>query len=105
MSLYEMYNLRNENKFEIKIVTYIRITCPCNEYPLIPHFYIAKQGFTGAEAALTCTHNLCFEQKKESITIFHLKIISFTSVKYYSILYGRVFVMILYSHCVISHGS
>ena len=22
-------------------------TCPCNEYPLIPHFYIAKLGFAG----------------------------------------------------------
>ena len=23
------------------------ITCPCNEYPLTPHFYIVKLGFTG----------------------------------------------------------
>ena len=22
-------------------------TCQCNEYPLIPHFYIVKLGFTG----------------------------------------------------------
>ena len=29
----------------------------------------------------------------KNITIFHLKIIFFTSVKYHSILYGRVFVM------------
>ena len=50
----------------------IRITCPCNEHPLTPHFYIEKVGFTrvyifshfcSAEAVLTCTHNLCFEQK------------------------------------------
>ena len=33
-------------------------------------------------------------KNKENITIFHLKIIIFTAVKYYSILYGRVFVMI-----------
>ena len=25
----------------------IRITCPCNEDPLTPHFYIVKLGFTG----------------------------------------------------------
>ena len=50
--------------------------------PLKPHFYIVKLGFAGvylfflfllqnidcgysldAEAVLTCTHNLCFEQK------------------------------------------
>ena len=59
-------------------------TCPCNVYPLEPHFYIVKLGFAGvylfflfllqnidcgylfnrlSEAVLTCTHNLCFEQK------------------------------------------
>ena len=40
---------------------------------LKPHFYIAELGYAGvylfflflllAEAVLTCTHNLCFEQK------------------------------------------
>ena len=25
----------------------IKITCPCNVYPLITHFYIAKLGFAG----------------------------------------------------------
>ena len=25
----------------------IGITCPCNVYSFIPHFYIAKQGYTG----------------------------------------------------------
>ena len=25
----------------------IRITCPCNEHPLTPHFYVVKLGFTG----------------------------------------------------------
>ena len=55
-------------------------TYPCNIDPLTPHFYIVKLGFTGvyyflslahkhrswalvSEAVLTCTHNLCFEQK------------------------------------------
>ena len=27
--------------------TNIRKTCPCNVYPLIPHFYIAKLGYAG----------------------------------------------------------
>ena len=26
---------------------FIRKTCPCNEYPLKPHFYIAKLGYAG----------------------------------------------------------
>ena len=26
---------------------FFRKTCPCNIYPLIPHFYIVKLGFTG----------------------------------------------------------
>ena len=25
----------------------IRKTCPCNKYPLIPHFYIVKLGYAG----------------------------------------------------------
>ena len=63
------------------IACYIMLICPCNVYPLTPHFYIVKQRFTGVfifsyfcsknklwvlfrtEAVLTCTHNLCFEQK------------------------------------------
>ena len=27
-------------------VVHIRITCPYDLYPLIPHFYIVKQGYT-----------------------------------------------------------
>ena len=62
------------------VLSYIRKTCPCNEYPLEPHFYIAKLGYEEVylfflvllqnidcgylvEAVLTCTHNLCFKQK------------------------------------------
>ena len=66
---------------KIEMAKNTRITCPCNEYPLTPHFYIVKMGFTGVyifflfllqnidygyrftEAVLTCTHNQCFEQK------------------------------------------
>ena len=35
----EMYTLLNP--------IFIRKTCPCNEYPLEPHFYIAKLGYAG----------------------------------------------------------
>ena len=60
-------------------------TCPCNEHPLTPLFYIGNLGFTGVfiislfllknidcgyslepphgGAVLTCTHDLCFAQK------------------------------------------
>ena len=45
------------------------------------------------EAVLMCTHSQCFEQNKNNLIIFHLKITIFTAVKYCCILYGRVFVM------------
>ena len=31
----------------VSVSSYIRKTCPCNVYPLEPHFYIAKLGFAG----------------------------------------------------------
>ena len=43
--------LSNHSFSEEKI--FIMKTCPCNEYPLKPHFYIVKLG---------CTHNQCFGQ-------------------------------------------
>ena len=47
-----------------------------------------------SEAVLTCTHNLCFEQKYEYSTKKNQpKIIIFTAVKYRFMLHGRVFVM------------
>ena len=72
-----------------------------NVHPRTPHFYIVKLGFTGytlfsyfcskhrlwvlirnasvclTEAVLTCSHNLCFEQKYE-------KYYSFSYENYYS---------------------
>ena len=72
-------------------------TCPCNVYPLTPHFYITKLGctYTGvyifsliialkhrfAEAVLTCTYNLCSEQKYENSKKIQLKIVIFLAVK------------------------
>ena len=83
----------------------IRITGPCDLYPLAPHFYIVKLGFAGVyiiflfllqniDCGCALEPHLCFEKKLEkNITIFHLKIIVFTAVKYYSIIHRRVFVM------------
>ena len=72
-------------------VEYIRKTHLYNFDPFKPHFYIAKLGFTEvyiifrisakkhivdtrknrlAEAVLTSTHNLCFEQKYEKYKSF-----------------------------------
>ena len=50
----------------------IRITYPCVEYTLIPHFYKVKLRYAGvylsAEAVLTSTHNLCFGAKVRKLT-------------------------------------
>ena len=45
------------------------------------------------EAVLTCTHNICLEQKYETSKRNQLKIVIFTAVKNRCILHGRVFVM------------
>ena len=55
-------------------------TCLYNFDPLKPHFYIVKLRFTGvyiiflisAQAVLTSTHNLCFEQKYEKYQSFFI---------------------------------
>ena len=43
-----------ETKFSLEILVkseftflYIKKTCPCNEYPLKPHFHIVKLGYAG----------------------------------------------------------
>ena len=46
-----------------------------------------------AEAVLTSTHNLCFEQKYEKYQNFYLKIFSFLMVKFSLYLNRLVFVM------------
>ena len=76
-----------------------------------PHFYAVKLGFTGvylnflfsaqkhrlwvlAEAVLTSTHNLCFEQKYENDQNFSSERFQFLVVKFPIYLNRRVFVMI-----------
>ena len=77
-------------------------TCPCNEYPLEPHFYVAKLCFAGvhlclllnAEAVLTSTQNVCFERKGVKKKKKKKKKKN-TAFKNLSILHGRVFVHLL----------
>ena len=92
---------------------YITKTCLYNFDPL-EHFYIEKLGFTGvyiiflifaqnidceyslAEAVLTSTHNLCFEQKYEkkmSDVLSKNFLFLFLEVKISIYLNRRVFVM------------
>ena len=93
-------------------------TCLYNTDPLKPHFYIVKLGFTGvniiflisaqnidcgyslepprlAEAVLTSTHNLCFEQKYEKYQSFLSENFQFLGVKFSIYLNRRVYVMVL----------
>ena len=79
-------------------------TFPCDVDPLTPHFYIVKLGFIGVfiltEAVLTCTHDLCFEQKYEkSKNKTPMIIVIFRAVKNRCMLHGRVFVIWLKSLC------
>ena len=87
----------------------------CNFNPLKPHFYIVKLGFTGvytiflisaqkhrlwvlirtAEAVLTSTHNLCFEQKYEKYQNILSENFQFLVVKFSIYLNRRVFIMAL----------
>ena len=86
---------------------HIRITCPCNEQPLTPHFYIEKVGFTRVYifflfllqnidwAYIAYTRMETFyvlSKNKKNIKHFHLIIIFFTAVKYCNILHGHVFI-------------
>ena len=48
---------------------------------------------TLTEAVLTCTHNICFEQKYEKCQKNQQKIVIFTAVNIDCILHGHVFVM------------
>ena len=93
---------------------YITKTRLYNFDPLKPHFYIVKLGFTGvyiiflisaqniycgyslellAEAVLTSTHNLCFEQKYEKYQRFLSENFQFLEMKFSIYLNRRVFVM------------
>ena len=105
-----LYHLRNhEGKKPIML------TCLYNEYPLIPHFYILKLGFTHINMfflifvlKIDCGYSLEQPQSGGSNVLptiyvsgkirkmshfFHLKITTFTAVKHCSILQGHVCLM------------
>ena len=88
-------------------------TCPCNEHPFTPYFYIVKLGFTRiyiflifalknilwvlvrtASARQPCNHNLCFKQKLEKYHIFSSENYHFYSRDILHILHGHVCVML-----------
>ena len=82
-------------RFQIKeLSSDIRKTCPCNVYPLIPHFYIAKLGYAGVYIFflfllqnIDCGYSLepplrvptiyVLSKNKKNIKIFQLKIFNF----------------------------
>ena len=98
MKLHVKYPRPRPSRFKPEDITKTRLY---NFDPLKPHFYTVKLGYTGvyiiflAEAVLTSTHNLCFEQKYEKYENFYLKIFIFLVVKFSIYLNRRVFVMIL----------
>ena len=90
---------------------YIMKTCQCNEYPLIPHFYIAKLGYVGVylfflfllqnidcgyslEPPCQCVPTIyVLSRNKKIIKKILLKIFIFYNFNNLCILHGHVFVM------------
>ena len=73
----------------------IRITCPCNVYPLIPHFYIAKLRYAGVYLFSLGSNvypqsMFCQSKNKKNIKFFLLKIFNFYSFRKFYILQGHV---------------
>ena len=78
-------------------------TCPCNAHTLTPHFYIVQLGFyRGIHFFLFLLKNIdcgyslervltiyVLSKNMKNITIFHLKIIIFTTVKNCSISHNK----------------
>ena len=102
-------NLANcTQPFSSNCSRYIRITWPCNVYPLIPHFYLVKLGYAGVYLFflfllqnIDCVYSLepvptiyVLSKNKKNIIFFLLKIFNFYNFKNLCILHGRVFVMI-----------
>ena len=96
------------------VFQHIRIKCPCVLYMYLlysktgvymgTHYFlifalkqilwILVRTASINETVLTCTNNICFEQKYENSKKNRLKIVIFTAVKNRCILHGRVLVMI-----------
>ena len=75
--------------------TDIRKTCPCNVYPLKPHFYIAKLRYAEVYLFfLFWLQNIDLSKNKKNIKIFLMKFsFFFKTEKDLCILHGQVFVM------------
>ena len=94
-------------------ISSIMQTCPCNEHPLTPHFYIVKLGFTGVYIIFlffALKHRLwvlvrtasiptiyVLSKNMKIVKIFRLKIVIFTALKNRCMLDGRDFVMEKYT--------
>ena len=85
-----------------EIFLHIMKTCPCNVYPLEPHFYIAKLGYAGVYLFfLFLLQNIdcgvptiyVLSKNKKNIKIFLLKILIFYNFENLYILHEQVFVM------------
>ena len=90
---------------KVVFMGYIRKTCPCNVYPLKPHFYIVKLGFAGVYLFflflllnIDCGYSLepprrggsnVYLQSMFSAENFH-----FLSSNNLCLLHGQVFVML-----------
>ena len=92
----------------------IMLTCPCNENPLTPHFYIVKLGLTGVYNCFifalnhrlwvlvrTASIRLSYRvptiyvlSKNKTDRLFHLKISHFTDFQNRCIMHGYVCVII-----------
>ena len=100
-------------------------TCPCNVYPLEPHFYIEKLGFVGVYLFflfllqnIDCGYSLepprrggsnvypqsmFWSKNKKNIQKFLLKLFIFYNLKNLCILHGHVFVM--FCPLILTSGS
>ena len=91
------------------------ITCPCNVYPLTPHFYIVKMDLQGYFLIFALKHRLwvllrtvpkiyVLSKNMKIVKKFQLKFVIFKAVKYRCILHWNVCVM-CFSSSVYSVGS
>ena len=105
--------------WKLRLSHCIRKTCPCNVYPLEPHFYIAKLGYAGVYLFflfllqnIDCGYSLeppqrggfnvypqsmFWSKNKKNIKIFLMKFSFFLQLKKQhkkkTVLHGQVFVM------------
>ena len=95
-------------------MVFIRKTCPCNVYPLKPHFYIVKLGYAGVYLFflfllqnIDCGYSLepprrggsnvypqsVLSKNKKNVKKNSNEIVDFHNQKIFCIVHGRVFVM------------